>query len=60
LACYRLARREKFSVVAEFQDFGDPLGQPPPAGVTVAMRRVVSNKLVLTYSGHREGRITRR
>jgi hypothetical protein len=60
LICYRLARGDKFGLVAEFEDFGDPLRAPPPAGVSVAMRRVVSNKLVLTYSGNREGRITRR
>jgi hypothetical protein len=60
LLCYKLARGEKFGLVAEFEDFGDPLREPPPAGVSVAMRRVVSNKLVLTYAGTREGRITRR
>ena len=60
LVCYKLGRGEKFGLVAEFEDFGDPLRAPPPSGVSVAMRRVVSNKLVLTYSGNREGRITRR
>src|SRR4051794_25361720 len=48
--CYALHAGEKYGVVAMFEDSGDPLRAAPPAGVVVAMRRVVSRRLVLTLS----------
>jgi hypothetical protein len=60
LLCYDLARGDKYEIFAVFEDSGDPFREPPPEGVTVAMRRMTSNKVTLTYSGSRERRITRR
>ena len=51
LGCYGLVRGDKVVLAAEFEDGGQPFQKPAPPEVTVAMRRVRSNSLVLTYQG---------
>jgi len=55
--CYRLRPGANYSVIAAFEDHGDPLRASPPPGIMVAMKRVESNRVVLTYRGEETGRV---
>lgn len=52
LRCYSLTPGEKVALAAQFED-GGYLSTPPSPEVTIAMRRVRSNILVLTYRGRK-------